>query len=229
MIMATPLGQTVTVQEVSVELKARGYYPLDLTPLPAVSPVVYDVIPGPVSPPLMTIPEGAEWIYDRPPPGYESLVTPVSPPVVYFQQTDLPVSPSIYEEFITKAAPPVVRHVAMEVTYEPPVSPPLDIIFPEPPLYLPRLEPEIPVSPPPGFIVQEFPDLLPDFQQPISPPADYLLPEWEIIPPDILPVSPLPEIVPVEEKKGPWLIIAVLGAAALLAGGEKKAVERPAA
>lgn len=222
MLMATPLGQTVTPQEVSVELRERGYYPLPVSPPAPVSPVAYDLIPGLVSPPV-TLPDEGTWITDRYPPGYDPVVTPVSPPaLVDYDLPDLPVTPEIYKEFITRPAP-ALQIVEERIRVEPPVSPPYDVIFPEPPLDLPPLEPELPYSPPPGFIIQEFPLILPDFQMPFEP-----LPEWEIIPPEMEPISPpVSPVLPVPvEKPKTWILIAVLGGALLLSGDREKPVEK---
>jgi len=55
MLDATPVGQTVTVDEVTTALLARGYYPFTAPLSPAVSPPVspvYPEIPVPVFPPL---------------------------------------------------------------------------------------------------------------------------------------------------------------------------------
>jgi len=71
MLDATPVGQTVTVEEVSAALRERGYYPFTAPTSPPVYPPVSPVYPEiPVFPPL-------------------SLPIPIEPPYTG------PVSPSI--------------------------------------------------------------------------------------------------------------------------------------
>lgn len=193
MIVATPLGQEVTAQEASVEIKARGFYPLPVTPPPPVSPSFYELQPPTLQPPVSpsVVPVSP----------YMPPITPVAPPPIYVPDVpDLPISHPIRRDPIVPLSP----------TW---IEPPIVRIEPMPPASPAAVEPVTPLSP--GMPPEDFRPVEPVLLVPVSPVRVPITPEAPYSPYALPPVSPaavepVPDIpaipkVPIQIQPAPEL------------------------
>lgn len=234
MLIANTLGQEITPQEVAVEFRERGYYPLPVTEPPPVSPPVYDLIPPPVSPPI-----SVPFVPLSP---YIPAPLPVSPPDIYIP--DLPVmqiQPYPFTPGITIIDMLPISPAPIKLLREEPVPPPISL--PGPTLYIPPDSPWVPTSPAiiydpvidlappreilPGLPVLDLPLFIPELELPEIP--QFIIDEFSlpaVSPPVVAePITPDVEFyeeLP-EKKRSPWLVLAAAGAVMLvLAQGENK-------
>lgn len=209
MILSSAFGQTVTVQEVSVALKERGYFPLPATPVPE-SPPFYNLVLPAITPPVSILPVPYT-------PYTETTILPYTPPYIPDRPV-LSISPAILDPVpVLNLQPSVTPAPVWEPIMAPAVLPPLlpswspvapVVVLPEDPFDIPAVSPFVPVPDLPAFIIDEFPLFIPEL--PVSPPYVPVSP-FDI--PVVLPFAP-DEIAP--EKKAPWLIVLAVGAVLVL-------------
>ncbi len=208
MLLANSLGQAMTAQEVSTELRSRGYYPLPVT------------LPPPVTKPAPYTPYVPPYTYPPISPGGPILVLPDDSDLPDFIREDFPPLPYVLP--YVRPLPDIVDLPPISEYAWPPVSP-----GDEPVLELPYTYP--PISPG-GPIDSDLPDFIREDFPPLPYVLPYVVPLPDII--DLLPytepvpgiVEPLPEEL---EKRSPWLIFAAVGALlVLIAGDEPKAPRR---